>query len=383
MKKRILSLMLIAAMTMSLTACGSSADAKAEAETTAKAAETTEKAAENTAETEAADDELELEQTTIKWAKDSSGNCFLGIALEKGWFEEVGLKIEEVPIDNSVDAVSALAAGQVDIISNYGTCYPLSSIGTGEDIQIIGGYMATGCIPIVAKEGAEWNGVESLVGKKIASMKNQYVLTRKLMEAGYEPFEDVEWLEYSGASDRLAAVAKGEADYGVLSTSRNYEASQTEGIEVVGYMSDIWDWYSCCRMCVMGDYLEENPNTVKTIMKVLLRAQSWYEASEENKEETIDIMVDYMGVTREFLESYMKNDHMKISVDPLKNTVVEAWDVLLETDSLPEGSENINIEDYIKEEVYREALDMAIEEYYDEAPEFYDKMVEFYDEHNK
>ena len=94
-------------------------------------------------------------------------------------------------------------------------------------------------------------------------------------------------------------------------------------------------------------------------------------------------MVDYMGVTREFLESYMKNDHMKISVDPLKNTVVEAWDVLLETDSLPEGSENINIEDYIKEEVYREALDMAIEEYYDEAPEFYDKMVEFYDEHNK
>lgn len=364
MKKRIISLMLAAVMTIGLVACGGAEDSQE---------------SENTEET-TQNDGLELETTTIKWAKDSSGNCFLGIALEKGWFEEVGITIEEVPIDNSVDAVSALAAGQVDIISNYGTCYPMSSIASGEDIQIIGGYMATGCIPIVAKEGTEWNGVESLVGKKIASMKNQYVLTRELMEAGYTPFEDVEWLEYSGASDRLAAVVKGEADYGVLSTSRNFEASQTEGIEVVGYMSDIWDYYSCCRMCVMGDFLEENPNTVKTIIKVLLRAQSWYE---DNKDETIDIMVDYMGVTREFLESYMLNEHLKISVDPLKNSCLEAWDVLIETDSLPETAADINIEDHIQEDVYKEALDMAIEEYYDEAPEFYDGMLEFYEEYNK
>lgn len=365
MKKRIISLMLATVMTIGLVACGGSGDSKESDKTTDETSK---------------DEGLELETTKIKWAKDSSGNCFLGIALEKGWFEEVGITIEEVPIDNSVDAVSALAAGQVDIISNYGTCFPMSSIASGEDIQIIGGYMATGCIPIVAKEGTEWKGVESLVGKKIASMKNQYVLTRELMEAGYEPFEDVEWIEYTGASDRLAAVVKGEADFGVLSTSRNFEASQTEGIEVVGYMSDIWDYYSCCRMCVMGDFLEENPNTVKTVIKVLLRAQSWYE---ENKDETIDIMVDYMGVTREFLESYMLNDHLKISVDPLKNACLEAWDMLIKTDALPAGAKDIKIADHIQEDVYKEALDMAIEEYYDEAPEFYDKMVEFYAEHNE
>lgn len=368
MKKRIISLLLAGTMVIGMVACGGKADSKKESENTEQKEETTK------------DEGLELEVKKIKWAKDSSGNAFLGIALQQGWFDEVGLEIEEVPFDTSSDAVTALTAGQVDIISNYGTTYPLSSIGTGEDIQIVGGYMATGCIPIVAKEGTEWNGPESLIGKTIASPTNQYVITGALLDAGYDPLKDVTWLELSGASDRLAAVVKGEADYGVLSTSRNFEASKTEGIEVVGYLSDIRDWYSCCRMCVMGDFLKENPNTVKTIIKILLRAQSWYE---ENKEETIDLMVDYMGVTREFLESYMHNDHLKISVDPLKDAVVYGWDVLIKTNALPEGAEKINIEDHIKEDVYREALDMAIDEYYDEAPEFYDKMVKFYDEHNK
>ena len=51
-----------------------------------------------------------LEATSLKWARDNSGNAFVAIAMDKGWFDEIGLHIEEIPIDANADALSALVA---------------------------------------------------------------------------------------------------------------------------------------------------------------------------------------------------------------------------------------------------------------------------------
>ena len=360
MKKRVLSLILVCAMTLSLAACGSKSN-ESESEDSSKATEN------------------EIEDTTITWAKDNSGNVFLAIAEEQGWFEEQGITIEEAPIDANADAIAALSANQVDILTNYGTTNPLQAIASGEDYLIIGGYMATGCMTCVAKKGTVWNGVQDFVGKKVAGNPNDYTYSGELLKLGYDPLNDVEWVSSENYSDALAAVVSGEVDYALLGTSRNYEVSQNDDVEIMTYKSDVKPWYSCCRMVVQKDYAEKNPNTVKAIIKTLLRGQQYYES---HHDECVDLMAEYMGVEKDYVSIYMNNEHFRVHCDPLKHAVVDAWNTLDETGFLTDEAKEINIEDYIAIDLYKEALDEAYEEYYDEDPEFWDGMIEFYKEHN-
>lgn len=358
MKKRILSVLLIAAMSICLFACGSKEEAN----------DTTEKEAENG-----------IEDTELVWAKDNSGNTFLAIAQDQGWFDELGITIEEAPFDETTAALTALAGGQLDFISNYGTNSPLQEIASGEDFVIIGGYMAQGCMPIVAKKGTEWNGVEDFIGKKVATDPSTYSFTGPLLEMGYDPLNEVEWVTYANYSDALAGVLKGEVDYALVGTSRNYEVMQNPELEAIAYQSDVMPWYSCCRMVVTKEYADNNPNTIKAVMKTLIRAQEYYTT---HHDECVELMKDYMGVELDYVESYMNNEHFQISNDPLKHEVINAWNILDETGFLSENAKNINIEEHIDISFYEEALNECIEEYGDENPEFYNELKAFFEEHN-
>ena len=162
MKKRIVSILLVAAMSVSLFACGSK-------ESSSSSDDSKKDSSASTSTHMNASDADGIEDKDITWAKDNSGNTFLAIAEDKGWIDDLGIKIDEPNFDETNAALTALAGGQVDIISNYGTNAPLQEIASGEDWLIIGGYMAQGCMPIVAKKGTKWNGVEDFIGKKVAA----------------------------------------------------------------------------------------------------------------------------------------------------------------------------------------------------------------------
>ena len=95
-----------------------------------------------------------------------------------------------------------------------------------------------------------------------------------------------------------------------------------------------------------------------------------------------EIMAKRMNVTEDYLNSYMDNEHFRISVDPLKHEVINAWNILDETGFLSENAKDIDIEDHIDVDIYKEALDEAQEKWGDEDPEFYERMQEFFVEHN-
>ena len=192
----------------------------------------------------------------------------------------------------------------------------------------------------------------------------------------------MKWVHYPNYSDMTAAVIKGEVDYAVVGTSRNYEVQQQPKLKVVSYKSDLMPWYSCCRMVVTSKYFEENKDVVKKIIKVLLRAQAYYEKSPENKAEVKKIVAKRMNVTEDYLDSYMDNEHFRISVDPLKHEVERAWNILGETGFLSEGWDKIKVDDHIQNDLYYEALEEAKKDYGSENPEFYEKMEQFYQEHD-
>lgn len=368
MKKRILAMILGMTMIFSMAGCGNGG----EDTTKDDSAQKTEEGA--------------PEQSVVKWNYGTSGNVLITIANEKGYFEDEGIKIEPVAADENNDAMTLLQTGKVDVVSNAGTSNPLQQIASGMDFTIFGGHMINGCMPIVAKKGAEWNGVESLIGKNFACNPSYFPLTGAVMEVlpeGEDVMEAVNWKVYSSYGDALAAVLNGEVDYALMGTGQNYQVKEelSDQLDIVAYQSDIMPNYSCCRMLAQTKWVDENPNTVKAIIRALLRAQSYYEA---NKEEAVKLHAKAINATEEYVGAYMLDDeHYTVSVDPLKGGIVRAWGILGETGFFGEEGTDVDILAHINTSLYEEALAEATEKYAEEAPDFYKEMKTFFEENNK
>ena len=355
MNKRIISLLLVIVMALSLVACG------------APAAKT---------------DAPELSKVRLNWG--GSGNILVALALEKGYLADEGIEIEFVPATNNNDMLTLLQSGQVDICTNAGTADPLAFIAAGADFTIFGGHMLQGCMPIIAKPGTEWNGVESLVGQKLGIKPNYFAITGALMEAGYEDPLSVADFQPLSYNDAVAALMRDEIKYALVGTSQNYPVKQLveEGqVEIVGWHGDIMPNYSCCRMESTREFVEKNPNTIKAILRALLRAQCYFEA---NKAECPPVLAGIQGVENAVVEAFMLNDeYYKPHLDPLRNGIVRAWNILDATGFLDENAKTINIEDHINTTLYEEALAEYAELYGAEDPDYLKRMQDFYNEWNK
>ena len=323
----------------------------------------------------------EPETSKIVWARANSGNIFVTLAQKNGYFADYGLEVEEKAVDSTTDALTALGNGAVDVTSNNGTNNPLSQIAAGQDFTMVGGYMLKGMY-IVAKAGTGWTGVADLVGKKFAGPASQTAITGALLEAGYDPINDVEWLTYSTNSDRLSAVVAGEADYAVLSGDLLFTVGNMSDLEIVAWLEDLTPNYGCCRMNMRTQFVNENPNTVKLILKALLKSECYLNA---NEDECVTILANELSTPEEYVAAYLKNENYVPSVDPVRNSILHTWDVMVATGFIEEeAAATIDIDaDHINTALYKQALDELVEESKgsdDEA--FYAERVEFFEANN-
>ena len=320
------------------------------------------------------------EVSTVRWNWGTSANILVALAIDKGYFAEYGLTIEFVNANENANAMTLLATGQVDVVSNSGTASPLQNIAAGVDMTMFGGHMVQGCMPVIAKPGTEWNGVESLVGKKAAINPSYFAFTGALMDAGVEdPMTAVEWVTGMSYPDALAALQRGEVDYALMGTGQNFQVQNMPEIEILAYQGDIMPDYSCCRMEAPTEFVKNNPITIKYILKALIRAQAYYEA---NKEECVDILAKYINADHDYVAAYMLNDYYKVHVDPLSNSIRRAWNILDKTGFLDENAKNINIDDHINTSIYEEALAECEAEFGAENPEFFASLNAYYAANN-
>ena len=134
-------------------------------------------------------------------------------------------------------------------------------------------------MPVIARKGTGWKGVEDLLGKKVAGNAGQYVVTGPLLDLGHNPAKEIEWIQIAVDSDKLAAVINGVTDYAVMGTGRNYAIqNMKDQLEVVTYCSDLTPNYSCCRMETRDEFIQKNPIAIKLLLKCLIRAQAYYES---------------------------------------------------------------------------------------------------------
>ena len=321
------------------------------------------------------------EETVVKWNYGTSGNVLVTIAEQKGFFKDEGIKIEPVFATENADALSLLASDKVDVVSNAGTSNPLQQISAGVDLTIFGGHMLNGAMPVIAKKGTKWNGITDLVGKKAAINPQYYAFTGALMDAGVkDPLKEVEWVQITKYNDAMAAVVRGDVDYALLGTQQNQAVKNMKDIEVVTYQSDVMPNYSCCRLVAKTKYINENPDTVKAILRALIRAQQYYES---NKQEAVHMLAKQIKADDAFVAAYMLDEHYDVHIDPLKKGVVRAWNILDKTNFLDEKAKTINIEDKINTDLYKQALEETKEKYGKEDPKFYESLEKFFEENDK
>ena len=331
---------------------------------------------------EAADENApELSKIRLNWG--GSGNILWALAIENGYLADEGIEVEFVQATNNDDMLTLLQTGMVDICTNAGTADPLKFIAAGADFTIWGGHMVQGCMPIIAKPGTEWNGVESFVGEKIGVKPNYFAVTGALMELGYEDPLSAADFQNLNYNDALAALMRDEIKYALVGTSQNYPVKQLveEGqVEIVAWHGDIMPNYSCCRMESTTEFVQNNPNTIKAILRSLLRAQCYYE---NNKEACPPVLAAIQGVDNAVVEAFMLNEHYMPTLDPLRNGIVRAWNILDATGFLDENAKQIDINDHINTTLYEEALAEYAELYGAEDPDFVQRMQDFYNEWDK
>lgn len=319
------------------------------------------------------------ETKEIRLALNASGHILNTIAEEQGYLADEGITVTNVSVRTDAEVFEGILNGTIDIASNSGTNLPLQNISEGMDLTIFAGYLLTGCMPVFARADAKWNGIEDLIGKTMACEPNLYAITGPLLDMGYDPLNQVNWYETTDQMDRIKAVENGDADFGLVGTGLNYEVNTNPNIKIVTYAADVLPEYSCCRVEALSSWVQQNPNTVKALLRAWIRAMAYYET---HHEETVQMVTRVLHQKEEYVRAYMDNPRFDLNIGPMKKAVVRAWDYMNELGLLSEEAKEIDINDHINTDLYKAALDECQARYGADNLEFYERLQAQYARNN-
>ncbi|MBQ3405275.1 MAG: ABC transporter substrate-binding protein [Oscillospiraceae bacterium] len=395
MLKKTVALLLCLAMvfTLCLAGCGqadSSAPADSSADTDAASTDTASTEAEaaegDATEAEATDasataDEPEGTYKAVIAATPFSGMVLHYIADYCGFYEDEGVEVTMEYVNDFNSLLESVNKGAINIGTTYGTAGPLIDMANGHDTTIFAGYMLQGCMPILAKEGTVWNGVEDLLGKTVTSRggggSGNAPIYRALLDLGHDPMTEVNWMHGVDQTVALEMGAKGEADY-VVGTTGIQTTAKDFGLVPVAFLSDLQPEYSCCRIWALTDWLNENQETVDRLLRAWIRAE---EVLETDRDLAVQLTVENTDLNQEYVEGFEKDPHWMVNLDPHWKGVSTYAATLMEVGILPEWS-NDELAKHFNCEMYKQALDECAEKYGSENPDFYAKYQASYEEAN-
>ncbi|MCQ4925169.1 ABC transporter substrate-binding protein [Tissierella carlieri] len=306
-----------------------------------------------TPETSEKSDKKELHKINVAY-NPGTGNILGFIAIDKGIATEEGIEIELVPFSNSTDALTALQSKKIDVAVSFGTAAPLTYVTNGADFTIFGGYLSGG-MPVYAASDLEYKGLESFVGKKVATARMytpDIVWQGAMMEAGYDLEKDVTILEFKKPSEVLEAVKSGNADIGI-GTNSTYLQSLEAGLKTIAWSNDFWDpVHVCCRPVANTTWINENRDAVKAFLRSYIRAEK---VLSEDPEYAVQLNMKYLELDEENARTMLLETNQIFDTDPKSDGVRYMWDRLIDMKYIDPA--DIDVNDHINIKIYKEALD--------------------------
>ncbi|TCJ34547.1 ABC transporter substrate-binding protein [Parafrankia sp. BMG5.11] len=207
------------------------------------------------------------------------------IALEKGYFKEVG--IDSVDIKILDDPIPALIGGSLDFI-NYDTDSIMAAAKQSESgIRFLGVTFGGEFVGLGVREGIE--SVSDLDGKTISggefNSRNDANLRELLRSNGIDPEKDVNIVSTGGGSnERLTAILSGTIDAGNIQI-RHREMIENEGGRIL---------LETLRQVPQSGWaaagiLNESPETAAAFLAAVLKGRAYVD-DPTHKDEVVDLM---------------------------------------------------------------------------------------------
>jgi NitT/TauT family transport system substrate-binding protein len=294
-KKLFAAIAAVLALTTVLSACGSKT---ATTDQTADSTNSAEEAQTNISSAASSSDGAQTKWSiTIPGKSGSLCNSPTYIAYEKGFFAEEGIDVELITADFEAKKVG-LANGTIATINGDFQYFP--SIEAGVEMTIVGG-LHQGCIKLNVLPDSPIQGVEDLVGAKIAVDEiggTPYQVALLWLAQNGISEDQVTFLPFNDGSLELEALYSGQVDVAAL-----WDPLATTSVEE-GKVRTILDisedepfaGHFCCFLYASNKVLEEDPELIAAELRAYHKAQNWIY---ENPEEAVQIVTEKQYVSIE------------------------------------------------------------------------------------
>lgn len=288
MKKRVLSLLMVGAMTAGMLAgCGSKTDAPAADNTTKEETPATEEAV-SEAVTPETEEKTDYEPVTLNVAYMPNYGSLWSIenAIAQGYLEEEGITVKLTEFQDGPTIIAAMESGSIDVgyigqgahklcINGQATIFALSHISNGD--ALIGGEGIT--------------SIEDLKGKKVgysSGTSSEDILLNSLNSVGMT-MDDIEAVDMD-ASAIVTAMLSGGVDAAATWSPNSLKILEedTNATKLADNMTFSDKTVSLASWICMPKYAEENRDVLVRFTRALFKAMDY--AAADHQEETAELV---------------------------------------------------------------------------------------------
>jgi NitT/TauT family transport system substrate-binding protein len=255
---------------------------------------------------------------------------------EKSFFEDAGINLETVNVE---DPVAAFAAKEIDF-ADMNTTQAIIAASKGAPFKIVASmFRSKGPFYLIAKPSI--NKIEDLKGKRIGVAKigsglDAYVRVI-LKKHGIDPEKDVTLISNGKQQQALASLESDQVDATIIHQPF-VELAEEKGVGKL--LAKGWDYLPNFHTGVLvasDDFIKNNPEQLKKLIATYFKANEYAKA---NTEELLDFGTKYMNIERDVLKRALESEDI-------------IWENNPEVDlSALEETQNIQIELGFQKEKY-------------------------------
>jgi ABC-type nitrate/sulfonate/bicarbonate transport system substrate-binding protein len=211
------------------------------------------------------------------------------IGIQKGFFEEAGLKVDIIYVQSSAALVQQLAAGSLDICMSTGLVDPIRAIDQGAAISIVRFEAQAPPYALVAKSSIK--SLKDLKGKVI-SLGGPKDITRIYVEkmlapSGIKP-GDFDMVFAGATSARAQALLGGAVDAAILLPPFNFQA-EAQGFNSLGLTVEYAPELPFSGTAVNKAWAGKNEAILKRLLAAHSKSLEWF-YDDKNRDESIKIL---------------------------------------------------------------------------------------------